>query len=186
MRSAMLLLGILALIVSGITGVVLGLRITSLLVTGPCITTSRGVTCGRIASTIPLRRSITLLLLSSGRLLPVLGTTPRRDIGTTCRDIVTNSRAAPRLPDFSPTTGSFTQLGHQACVFGVEATSSHLLRRWRRCIGTFVHRTIPRHVTSATTNMADDVSSEVALLGTIIFAMANTTTVLTNLVFVVT
>ncbi len=101
---------------------------------------------------------------------------------------MTHVRTAPGLSCLSPSTASaFAQLGHQACVFGVETTSVHLLLRWWwRSVGIFVYCTVPRHMTSTTTDAANDVSSEVALLWTIVFAVTDTTTILTNLVFIVT
>jgi hypothetical protein len=41
-------------------------------------------------------------------------------------------------------------------------------------------------MSSAATNTTDDVSSKVSLFGAIVFAVANATTVLTDLVFIVT
>ena len=49
-----------------------------------------------------------------------------------------------------------------------------------------VDGTVASHVTSTSANTTDDVCGEVTLLWAIILAMSNTTTVLTNLVFVVT
>ena len=52
-------------------------------------------------------------------------------------------------------------------------------------IRVFVDRTIPSHVPCTATNSADDVSSKIALLWAIVFAVANTTTILTNLILIV-
>jgi hypothetical protein len=182
MRSAVLLLSILALVVRGVIGIVLRLLISTLLVASPCVATS-GITCAWITSTICLGRTIALLLSRSGGLLPIFGTPPRRYIRTTCRDIVTGTRTTPGLAPFGSSTCPFAQFSHQASVLGIE-TASHL-GRGRRGVGVLVYCTISRHMPGATTDTADDVSSEVPLLWTIIFAMANATTVLANLVFVI-
>jgi hypothetical protein len=46
--------------------------------------------------------------------------------------------------------------------------------------------TIPRHMAGVSTETADDIGREVLLLGAVVLAMSDLTTVLTRLVFVVT
>jgi hypothetical protein len=58
--------------------------------------------------------------------------------------------------------------------------------RRRRSVRISVDLAIPCHMSSASTNTADDVCGVVALFRTVVFAMADATTVLADLVFVVT
>lgn len=48
-----------------------------------------------------------------------------------------------------------------------------------------VNSTVTGHVSGATTDTADDVRCKVTLLGTVVLAVANTTTILTDLIFVI-
>ena len=80
---------------------------------------------------------------------------------------------------------ALSQLRHQARVLRVEATLCHgWLRRVHR-VGVPVNSAIASHMSSATADTANDVRCEVTLLRTVILAMAYTTTVLTDLVFVI-
>lgn len=79
---------------------------------------------------------------------------------------------------------SLTQLGHQVSVLRIEASFVHGWRR--RSVGILVDLTVTSHVARATTNTTNDVSCEVALLWTVIFAMPKAPAVLANLVLVVT
>ena len=49
-----------------------------------------------------------------------------------------------------------------------------------------VNLTVPSHVTCASADAADNVGRKVTLLGAVILAVANTTTVLADLVFIIT
>lgn len=53
-------------------------------------------------------------------------------------------------------------------------------------VGISVDLTVSSHVTCATADAADDVGREITLLGAVILAMTNATTVLAYLVFVIT
>lgn len=53
-------------------------------------------------------------------------------------------------------------------------------------VGISVNLTVPSHVTCAPADAADDVGRKVTLLRAVILAVANTTTILAYLVFVIT
>lgn len=55
-----------------------------------------------------------------------------------------------------------------------------------RGVRILVDCTITSHMSSAAANPTNNISSEVPLFGTIVFAMANATTILTDLIFIVT
>lgn len=79
---------------------------------------------------------------------------------------------------------SLAQLGHQVSVFRVEASFVH---DWRwRSVGVFVDLTVASHVARTTANTTNNISCEVALLRTVIFAMSKATAVLADLVLVIT
>ena len=84
---------------------------------------------------------------------------------------------------------SFTQLCHQTSVLRIEATSISLrldgLGGRGRCVGVLIDSAVPSHMSGASANTTNDVSSKVTLFGAIIFAVTDATTVLTNLIFVV-
>ena len=54
------------------------------------------------------------------------------------------------------------------------------------CVWVPVNSAVAGHMTGATTDAANDVRCKVTLFGTVVLAVANTTTVLTNLVLVIT
>jgi hypothetical protein len=189
-----LLLSVLALVVLGVAGRIVLLRVTgSLGIAGLC----SPLLCPTIPSRsfavsyVGLGWAITTLLrlwLISSRSLPHLRSTPWRNIGSAPGDIVPGARACPpRLHISRRSSVGLTEFCHETRVLRVEAFLDHRLRRTthRNSIGILVNRTVTRHVTCTSTDTTDDVSSEVFRLGAIIFAMANPATVLAYLVFVV-
>jgi len=55
----------------------------------------------------------------------------------------------------------------------------------RRSVRISVHSTITSHMSGAAANTTNDVSSEVPLLRTVVFAMTHTPTILADLVFII-
>ena len=192
MRLAGLLLSVLALIIRCVVGVILRLLVAICGITCP-LSACCSVSCGRSisCSVSSLRGAETLLLIIVGRLDPRFWSTPWGNIRPTSGDIVpTHVGGIPRRLSGITGTGVFSKFSHQACVLRIE--SCPVKRRWgtidRNCLSVriFIDGTIPGHVTRAATNATNDVSSEVALFWAIIFSVTNTTTVLTNLVFIIT
>ena len=123
--------------------------------------------------------------------LPNLGAAPWRNARAASSDIVSSpsspwcpptvsARPCPRLP----------QLRHQAGVLGVEAALDHVRVGATPtsdvcCVRVPVDGAVASHVSSTAADTTYDVRCKVTLLGAVVFAMANATTVLANLVLVV-
>ena len=137
-----------------------------------------------------LRSEATLILILVSRCnrLPHLWTTPRGNVGAAGCDIMTSASTAPRLVS-APAACALAKFSHETGVFGVEIAliAHHALRcTRRRCVRIWLYRAVTSHVTRAATDATNDVSCEVTMFGTVVFAVTQPTTILANLVFVVT
>lgn len=137
---------------------------------------------------IRLRRSSVLLILVR-RSRPHLGSAPRRNVRTGRCYTVSCPRSSPRLASAAAAAAStaFSQLGHEIGVLGVEVAGSlhERLLTTGRSVRVRLYHAVSSHVASVATEATDDVSCEILLLRTVILAMADSTTVLANLVFIV-
>ena len=181
------LLSILVLIVLRIV-VVLLLAVTCLTIPCPA-TLRRGIPW--------LRRGISLVVGRREVALPHLRSPPWWDVGSTCCDVVTCTPSTPRTATcISRSLRSLSQLRHEVSELGVKSALHQGVRRWLWSTVTtttvgcsvrvLVDGTVTSHVPSTTTHTTNDVSGEVTLFGAVVFAMADTTAVLADLVLVIT
>lgn len=192
-RCADLLLSVLLLVVLSVVGGVVGLLSVGTRLRIGTLSTTTPLPCAILTAVaaVSLRRPIALVLRWVVR-LPNLWTTPGRNVRAACRDVVSCTSTSPRTTSTISAwpLSTLTKLCHQASVFRVKAsfgqTSGWARDRRRGSVGIPVNLTVACHVPSASAHTTDDVSSEVALFGAVIFAMTKTTTVLTNLVLIVT
>lgn len=209
-RCGDLLLRVLALVVLSIAStVVLRLGVVPWLpaLTVPTTLSAPSRGSARSAATIPARRgtvavvgacrgsvSTTTTATSSTSLgvrrssaLPHLRAPPRGDVRSSTRDV---SRARPRQPSAIPTRtlARLAKFSQEASVFGVETTLRHVgvASGDVHCVRVPVDGTITGHVAGTTADTADDVRGKVALFWTVVLPVTDTSTVLANLVLVVT
>lgn len=153
----------------------------------PCTAVSPTVTAAAIASlgwSIP---AAALLLVSGWNVaLPDLGATPRRDVRTSCGNVMTGPCPSQPPRFHSRGLSSLSELSHEASVLRVEPTLDHGRLRSVDGVRIPVNGTVACHVSGTPADAADDVSGEVSLFGAVILAVTHATAILTDLVLVVT
>lgn len=188
------LLSVLILVVLCIIGrIILRLWVVTLSASGGGGTIallSIGLTAAAVASAAVTRCTITRRTVAIGGLLgcgdvalPYFWSSPGRNIGPACGNVMS---CGPwfRAVSARPFT-AFPKLGHQASVFGVEATFQRRGRGILDSVRIPVNCTVTSHMTGATTDTADNVRCEITLLGTVVLAVTNAAAVLANLVLVI-